>query len=230
MKTNTPALALLAAILPACALAQERAPELPSLSAITAELGRPAEVRSHASGAAAQAARACMPWMAEAEVGRGWFQSDYSLKINGQKVGEVETDGNKIIIKGSDGYTEAVATIVEGSGKRTATVTGCNGEVLGKIEELDTDSQSAFNIQGPSGEAIMTTGWVDGGDMAASAPNGSMKVTKQGWSDTFNVTIHGAAPQIGVITAVMNNAAAYRRSAERRRERIGDGPHGRGDR
>lgn len=221
MKTNIPALAFLAAILPVCASAQERAPELPSLSSVIGELGRPAEVRSH-EGPITSAKRACMPWMATAQVGRGVFENDYTVKISGQKVATVESTDNGYVIKGNDGGIEAAATITAGGDKKTATVTGCNGEVVGVIEELVGSSSSAFNIKAADGTPLMTTGWVDGGDMAASAPKASMKVEKNGMFDHFTMTINGSAPAVGVITTVMNNAAAYKRSQERNRERMGD--------
>lgn len=234
MKTNIPALAILAAILPACAAAQERAPELPTLSSVVGELGRPAEARSHALGAPAKSARttqiACLAWASTVQIGRGVFQNDYTVKMGGQDAATVEAVDGGYVIKDKSGTVQASAAVAESGGKRTATVTGCNGQPLGVIEELIGSDSSAFNIKAPDGTPLMTTGWVDGGDMAASAPKASMKVERNGIFDHFTATIYGAAPEVGVIATVMNNAAGYRRASERRRDRMMDGPHGRADR
>jgi hypothetical protein len=229
MKTNTPALAILAAILPICAHAQ--LPALPSLGEVKLSLagdslavsGSPVETTNGKS------APACIGWTATAKVSRGVFESDYDVEVNGQKVGEIEESGGSYTLKDSAGKVQARAQVSDGDGKKTATITGCGGISLGTIEELYTDDQSAFNIKTPAGEALMTTGWTSDSDLAASAPAGSMKVVKNGMFDNFTVTIHGASAPVGLFTAVLNNKAAYRRAAERRRERIGDRP-GRHDR
>lgn len=224
MKTNIPALAFLAAILPSCALAQQRAAELPALSSVVEALGGRPEVRAHGKDDAVSAAKAasCVALPSTVSVGRGVFENDYAVKSDGAKIAEVEKTDGGYVIKDNAGAVVASATIAKTKDGQTATVTGCGGAVLGSIEELTGGGSSAFNIKAADGTPLMTTGWVDGGDMAASAPKASMKVEKNGIFDHFTATINGAAPEIGIITTVMNNAAAYKRSQERRRENMGD--------
>lgn len=230
MKTNIPALAILAAILPSCALAQQRAAELPALSSVVEALGSRPEAVAHASGGAVGAAKAgsCASLPATVTVGRGVFENDYTVKNGDAKIGAVEKTGAGYVIKDNAGAIIASAAISQTKDGQTASVTGCGGAALGSIEELTSGGSSAFNIKAADGTPLMTTGWVDGGDMAASAPKASMKVEKNGIFDHFTTTINGAAPEIGIIATVMNNAAAYKRSQERRRENMG--PHGRADR
>lgn len=222
MKTNTPALAILAAMLPFCAHAQA-IPELPGLGAAKAQLAGDSAV---VMGSASASEKACIDWPATAKVSRGVFESDYTVEVDGKKVGEIEEDGGSLILKGGNGKVQARAAISGSDSKQLAVVSGCGGAALGRIEGLYTDDQSAFNIQDASGKPLMTTGWVSGGDMAASAPSASMIVSKNGLFDNFTVTIHGAQTPVALFTAVMNNKAAYRRAAERRRDRMGDGPRG----
>jgi hypothetical protein len=229
MKTNIPALAFLAAILPSCALAQQRAAELPALSSVVEALGSRPEAVAHGKDTASGAAKAaCAALPATVSVGRGVFENDYTLKSGGAALGEVQKTDGGYVIKDNAGAVIAFASITQTKDGQTAAVTGCGGAPLGSIEELTGGGSSAFNIKAADGTPLMTTGWVDGGDMAASAPKASLKVEKNGLFDHFTTTINGAAPELGIFTTVMNNAAAYKRSAERRRENMG--PHGRADR
>lgn len=185
------------------------------------------------SAAAAQVAAvgaSCLALPETVQVGRGIFANDYEVKAAGQKVGEVRRQGDDYVLVAADGSEAARAVLRSSEGKQTAVVTGCGGAALGAIEELSTSEASAFNFKDAGGAPSATSGWVSGGSMRAAAGAVSIGVQQNGIFDRFTVTAKGVDPKVAVIAAVMNNAAGYRRASERRRERIGDGPHGRGDR
>src|SRR4051812_450473 len=102
MKTNIPALAFLAAILPSCALAQQRAAELPALSSVVESLGS----RPPAPEGAAKAACAALP--STVSVGRGVFENDYTLKSGDAKIGEVQKTGSGYAITDNAGAVVAI--------------------------------------------------------------------------------------------------------------------------
>lgn len=232
MKTNAPALAFLAAIIPACAFAQQTAPQLPSMDHVRAELGRGAE--DHESrvrpSPTTPGGKACAALPSGAKVGRGIFSNDYTVEVNGQDIGKVRNGGDSLTVIANNGAVLAQASIAASGTTRTATITGCGGAPIGIVEELVGPDSSAFNIKDASGKALATTGWVSGGSLRAAFESVSLSVDQKGMFDNFVISASGIDPQVAVITAIMNNAAGYRRSAERRRDRMGDGPHGRGDR
>jgi hypothetical protein len=233
MKTNVPALAFLAAIIPACAFAQQTAPQLPTMDSVRAELGRAAvshEADVRANSPASTGGAACVAIPSGTKVGRGVFANDYTVEANGQELGKIQNNSDSLTVVAKNGAVLAHATIATSGTTRTATITGCGGAPIGIIEELVGPDSSAFNFKDATGKPIATSGWVSGGSLSASHETVSLSVEQKGMFDNFVIGASGIDPQVAVIAAVMNNAAGYHRSAERRRDRIGDGPHGRGDR
>jgi hypothetical protein len=227
MKPSVPA-AVLAAVLPFSASAQAL-PELPSLGAAKAALAEGSDVPAAAGMPAADplaAKKACRAWTPTAKVGRGLFAEDYTIEVDGSEIGEIERRGDAYVLLAKGGAVEATATLAGKGDRQTATITDCNGVVKNQVEELIADGQSAFNIRDAAGGMIMSTGWVSDGDMSARAPgdSASLKVVQNGILDNFTVTIKGPATPVGLFAAVMNNAAAYRRSRERDRDRASDRP------
>jgi hypothetical protein len=218
--------AVLAVLLPACALAQQRAPDLPSLGALQEGIraaqpipsleARPLEV--------AAGGGMCLLIPSGAVVSRGIFSSDYEVSVAGRKVAAVAAEGEGYVLRGLDGAEYARAALRTQGDLRTATVTGCGGSRLGAVEEQLGYRQSRLTIKDASGAAVAVTGWIEDRDLKA-AGSGTVTVTQHGFADSMTVTADGIETQMAVFTAVMINSSVYRWAGERRRENWE--PHGR---
>ncbi|MCX5794380.1 MAG: hypothetical protein NTY77_02640 [Elusimicrobia bacterium] len=229
MKKNT-VWAVLAVLLPAAALAQERAPELPRLDTLQKQI-RAAEpiptVAARALESSAAAAQSCPQIPSGAVVGRGIFANDYEVTGAGRKIATIAAEGDGYVMRGADGTEYARAAIRTQGDTRTAAVTGCGGSPMGAIEEQMGSQRSQLTIRDAAGAVVAATPWVDDRDLTA-AGSATITVEQHGFADNMTVTAQGVDTQMAVFTAVMINSSAYRWSGERRRENMG--PHGRGDR
>lgn len=236
MKTQLLAFAVIVAPLaPGFAAGVERAPELPDLSEFHQRLGdvaAPAAVPARA--AAAKAVGCPVLDLQGATIGRGVFEMTYEVKLNDAVFGAIKGDSDGYTYKDNYGNTAAKSTTVKIDGGTRSEVTDCSGNKIGSIEEAVGLDSSDFVIFDAAGKIVAQTGWTSSssislrtatGETIAEAKNAHWLLDKVQLSLTPK-----ADPRMVAITSVMNNAAAYRRSAERRRERMADGPHGRGDR
>jgi len=155
-------------------------------------------------------------------VGRGLFGSDFDVKIGGRDVGAVKHDGDGYAYS-AGGAPQAKIEIAADGSARTATVTGCNGEIVGRVIEVDGSDSARFRVENASGRVIAESGAVDGTSFALSGSGASAKVENAHWAlDRYALTSSGIDGRLVLASALMNNDALYRRSAERRRERMGE--------
>lgn len=163
-----------------------------------------------------------------ATVGRGLFENDYTVKIDGREVGKVAADGDRLAYS-AGGAAQAAAAIGMTGRSRTATVTGCDGEVIGQIVELDLANASYFDVTDASGRTIATSGAVDGTTWSLAGAGVSATIKNaHPIVDRYALSMSGIDGRLVLMAAIMNNAALYRRSRENRPPHE---PHGgRGDR
>ncbi len=153
-------------------------------------------------------------------ISRGVFSSDFTVEAGGREVGKIEGGSEYTIKSGS-----AVSARTNGSA-----VLDCSGKVLGFVEELAGDSSSSFAIKNASGQIVATSGNVDGHSMILRGAGGMVSVQNNHWLiDSYKVTVQGVDARLAVIAVMRNNAALYRRAAQRRRDnpREPGGRHGR---
>jgi hypothetical protein len=217
---KSPTLLALMTLLPCAARAQD----LPSMSEFKQRLtevsapavGAAVDVQAAPAARADPAAAACpILGLSGATIGRGLFSMDYDVKIGDQKVGSIGTEGSGYAFKDAAGRIIAKSA---GDGK----VTDCSGAVIGSIAEEAGKDASAFTIAGPDGKTIGRTGAVSESSFKIAGPTGTevASVASDHWLlDRVKLQIAQADPRLVAIVAVMNNAAAYRRAGERRRER-----------
>lgn len=239
MKTQLLTLAVIAAsaLSPALAAAQAaRAPELPDLKEFHERLGdvaAPAAVPARAV-VAAKAAGCPVLNLQGATIGRGVFDSSYEVKLNDAVFGTIKGDGDGYVYKDNYGNIAAKAATEKINGGTRSLVTDCSGAPIGLIEEAVGSDSSDFVLFDATGKIVAQTGWTssssisfrtDSGETVAEAKNAHWLLDRVQLSLTPK-----ADPRLVAVASVMNNAAGYRRAAERRRERMADGPHGRADR
>ena len=157
------------------------------------------------------------------------FDNDYTVKIDGQEVGKVESRGSGLTYTAS-GAGQATVSFSEGSFGRQAAVTGCNGEALGSVVETDSHDSSRFIILDASGRAVASSGDVDGTSWVMSGLGASAMIKNDNWLvDRYALSMTGIDGRLVLTAAIMNNQALYARAAQRRRENPPE--HGdRGDR
>jgi hypothetical protein len=209
----------------------ERALELPDLAQFREALGAlpaPASVPGVVVGGARAAAGdlACPVLdLQGATIGRGWFENTYTVKIGGSEEGTIKAEGNGHVYRDAFGNVAAKSS--------NGVVTDCSGHKIGSIEETAGDSASSFKIRNAEGGLVAVTPATDGSDIEFLDYAGkTMAWVKDdsGWVDRVKLSMTDKAdPRLVAITVAMNQAAVYKRSAERRRERMGDRPHGRHD-
>ena len=160
--------------------------------------------------------------LAGAIVGRGLFASDFTVSIGGRDVGRVEHEGDGYSYK-AGGAPQARIEVAAGGSERTATVTGCGGEIIGRVLEADGSGERRFQIENASGRVVARSGAVDGTTFSMSGSGSSATVSNAHWAlDRFALSYAGIAGRLVLAAALMNNDALYRRAAERRRENIGN--------
>lgn len=166
-----------------------------------------------------------------ATVGRGLFESDYTVKINGEEVGKVAA-GNDGMTYTAGGAGQATVSVAYGSdGARRATVKGCDGETLGVIVETESSDSSRFVIVSGPGKVLAASGDVSGTTWSLSGPGGSAEIKNaHPIVDRYALTMSGLDGRLVLAAAVMNNQALYRRAAQRRRDNPHEPHGGRGDR
>lgn len=148
-------------------------------------------------------------------ISRGVFSSDFTVEAGGREIGKIESGSEYTIKSGS-----AVSARTNGSA-----VLDCSGKVLGFVEELAGDSSSSFAIKSASGQIVATSGNVDSHSMVLRGAGGMVSVQNNHWlKDSYKVTVQGVDARLATIAVMRNNAALYRRAAERRRERQHEHP------
>lgn len=157
-----------------------------------------------------------------ATVGRGLFGGDFVVTIGGRDVGGVKHDGDGYAYE-AGGAPQAKIEIAGSGSARTATVTGCSGEIVGRVIEQDGSDSSRFRVENPSGRVIAESGAVDGTTFAMSGAGGAAKVENAHWLlDRYTMSSSGIDGRLVLAATLMNNDALYRRAAERRRENMGE--------
>ena len=158
----------------------------------------------------------------EVVISRGVFSSDFTVESQGREIGKIETGSGYVLKAGS-----AVAAMSSASG---SVVTDCAGKVLGWVEEAAGADSSRFTIRDASGRVVADSGDVDGTAMILKGSGGMIAVSNNHWLiDSYKVSVQGLDARLAAMAVMRNNAALYRRSAQRRR----DNPRehgGRGDR
>jgi hypothetical protein len=164
-----------------------------------------------------------------ATVGRGLFENDYTVKINGDEVGKVEA-GDSGMKYTAGGAAQADVSVAVSGETRTATVKGCNGETIGTIVETDSHDSSRFTVKDAAGKT-MESGEVDGTTWALSGAGASASIKNaHPIVDRYAMAMTGVDGRLVLAATVMNNQALYRRAAQRRRENPHEPHGGRGDR
>jgi len=157
-----------------------------------------------------------------ATVGRGLFGGDFVVSIGGRDVGKVERDGDGWSYK-AGAAPQAKIEITPSGSARTATVTGCNGEIVGRVVEEDGSDSSRYRVENASGRVIAETGAVDGTSFGLRGAGTAASVANAHWIlDRYTLSSGGMDGRLVLAAALMNNDALYRRAAERRRENIGN--------
>ena len=155
-------------------------------------------------------------------ISRGLLSSDFTVESGGSEIGKIEKNGSDFTIKSGS----AVSAKTSGS-----VVTDCAGTVIGSVEELAGDSSSSFAIKDATGRIVATSGEVDGHSMVLRGSGGMVAVSNNHWLiDSYKVSSSGVDSRLAAVAVVMNNAALYRRSAQRRRDNPREPHGGRGDR
>ena len=146
-------------------------------------------------------------------ISRGLLSSDFTVESGGSEIGKIEKNGSDYTIKSGS----AISAKTSGS-----VVTDCAGTVIGSVEELAGDSSSSFAIKNAAGQIVATSGDVDSHSMVLRGSGGMVAVANNHWLiDSYRVSVSGVDARLAAMAVVMNNAALYRRSAQRRR----DNPH-----
>jgi len=149
-------------------------------------------------------------------ISRGVFSSDFTVESGGREIGKIEKSGPDIVIRSGS----AVSAKTSG-----AAVTDCSGAVIGSVEELMGDDSSSFVIKNAAGQIVAASGDVDGHSMVLRGSGGMVSVQNNHWlKDSYKVTVSGVDARLAAVAVMRNNAALYRRSSERRRERQHDSP------
>ena len=231
MKTQLFALAVIAgSITPALAAGGERAPELPGL----------AEFHERMSDIAAPAAAAPrLPSSAKAvgcpvldlqgaKVGRsGIFSDSFDVQLGGKTYGAISPEADGYAYRDGYGNIAAKTAVSKTSWGTKSEVTDCSGRKIGAIQEEIGSGSSNFTVLDAAGTPLANTGWTDSTSIKLKTASGESiaEIEKEHWySDSYSLKLTPKAdPRVTALVAVMNNAAAYRRSAERRRDRE---PHG----
>ena len=156
-------------------------------------------------------------------ISRGVFSSDFTVESGGAEIAKIETGTGYTIKSGS-----AVSAMTGASG---SAVTDCGGAVIGWVEELAGDDSSSFVIKNAVGAIVASSGNVDGAAMILRGSGGMVAVSNNHWLiDSYKVTTSGIDPRLAAMAVMRNNAALYRRSAQRRRDNPREPHGGRGDR
>jgi hypothetical protein len=149
------------------------------------------------------------------------LSTDFTVEAGGNEIGEIEVSGGEYVIR--NGGAVSARTV-------GARVVDCSGAVIGSVEELAGDGASAFVIKDASGNIVATSGPVDGHAMVLKGTGGMVaSLDNHPIIDSYKVSAQGVDARLAAIAVMRNNAALYRRSAERRRESMGDRPRGRRD-
>ena len=160
--------------------------------------------------------------LSDATVGRGIFGNDFTVTIGGRDVGAVKHDGDGYAYS-AGGAPQAKIEITPSESARTATVTGCDGEIVGRVVEEDGSGSSRYRIENASGRVIAESGTVDGTSFGISGSGVSAKVENAHWMlDRYAMSSAGIDGRLVLAAALMNNDALYRHAAERRRENMGN--------
>lgn len=147
----------------------------------------------------------------EIVISRGVFASGFSIDVGNTQVGEIETSGNGYVIKSMG---SAVVARTGGS-----VVTDCTGAVLGWVDEIAGEDSSSFAIRDSSGRIVAASGAIDGSTYVIKGTGGMVAVSNNHWLlDSYKVSVSGIDPRLAAVAVVMNNAAGYRRAAQRRRD------------
>lgn len=162
--------------------------------------------------------------LAGATVGRGLFESEYTVKIGDQEVGKVSSSGGGLSYT-AGGASQAKITLSSSGDTKTATVVGCDGAVIGKIVELQGSDSSSFSVLDAAGSVLAQSGNVDSTTWSLSGAGGSASIANAHWLvDRYALSMSGIDGRLVLTAAILNNQALYRRSAQRRRDHIGDRP------
>lgn len=156
-------------------------------------------------------------------ISRGVLSSDFTVESGGSEIGKIEKNGSDFTIRSGS----AVSAKTSGS-----VVTDCAGTVIGSVSELAGDSSSSFAIKDATGRIVASSGDVDGHSMILRGSGGMVAVQNNHWLiDSYKVSVSGVDARLASVAVVMNNAALYRRAAQRRRDNPTGPRHGeRGDR
>jgi hypothetical protein len=155
-------------------------------------------------------------------ISRGAFSNDLTIEAKGSKIGEIENTGSGWVIKNGS----AVAARTSGSA-----VLDCSGAVIGYVEELAGPDSSSYAIKDAAGNIVAASGAVDDGDMVLKGNGGMIAVRESGFfSSNYKVDVSGVDARLAAVAVAVNNAAQWRRSAQRRRDNPREPHGGRGDR
>lgn len=223
MKKTLAVLSLLALNLPAAARPDHEINDLHAWRQEMRELrAEQREFKPVAKPAAPVDAKGCaLMKLDEVVISRGLLSTDFTVEAGGAEIGAIEVSGGEYVIRNGG----AVAARTNG-----AQVVDCSGAVIGSVEELAGDGASAFVIKDASGIIVATSGPVDGHTMVLKGTGGmAASLNNHPIIDSYKVSSQGIDARLAAIAVMRNNAALYRRSAERRRENMADRPHGRHD-
>lgn len=229
MKKKTPALSLMSLLFSFPVAAQ--VVEVGDLSAFKEALKSVKAPSAPSAGAApGAAAKACAAVeLSGATVGRGMFQTDLRVEKGDAEIGRVSRDGSRYYYV-VGGATAVEADVSESGERRVATVHDCAGAVVGVIVAEDSGDSSRYTLRSPAGAVLARSDSTSGPAVTMIGDGGVATIRNAHWIlDKYALDVQGLDSRLVLMTAAMNDSQLYRRSAERRRERIGD-HHGRSDR
>lgn len=210
----------------------DRAPDLPTLGEFRERMAEQGPAKL-VQGRAIEARRAgCpVPQLSGSTMGRGMFSMTFDVKLGDQKLGEIEPVDGGWLFRDNAGHTIALASVKTAEDSRVATVTDCSGARIGEVSETQVgSSESVMTIKDAQGKTVATSNPASSGEMDLKSPSGDILAQSRDihWLlDRYAFVVvnpEGVDGRMVLIASVMGNSAAYRRSAERRRDRIGDRP------
>jgi len=157
----------------------------------------------------------------EVVISRGVFSSDFTIESGGSEICKIETGSGYVIKSGAYVAAKTAGPVV----------TDCSGAVIGSVEELAGADSSRFAIKDASGRIVAASGDVDGTAMILKGTGGMVAVSNNHWLiDSYKMSVQGVDARLATMAVMLNNAALYRRAAQRRRDNPHEGHGGRGDR
>lgn len=161
-----------------------------------------------------------VPSLIGATIGRGVFANDFDVKWpSGDTVGRIKHVGGGYIFETAAGVIAAAAG---------GLVTDGQGTQIGKILENSREDCGSFTVYDAKDVKVAETGCIDRTTFDAALAGEPRAIVKNDhWlKDRYKITAisSGLDHRLVAMLVVMNNAAIYRRSERRERERRMDRP------